>query len=136
MSERQTFEVDQNYHQENVFLEVPASGDKPKSEILVRSAIETSEFLILTQDNKYDTSKPGVCFVAETANYTVRGDVVRVCGPIKCPSKSIKIVCRVLQCYPDSKLKDAAIIVDGKAGKDGKPAGDLPTDGKDGVGLR
>jgi hypothetical protein len=48
MSERQTFEVDQNYHQENVFLEVPASGDKPKSEILVRSAIETSEFLILT----------------------------------------------------------------------------------------
>jgi hypothetical protein len=101
MSERQTFKVDQNYHRENVFLE----------EVLLRSAIETSEFLILTQDDEYDPHKPGVCFVAETADYTVRGDVVRVCGPIKCPGKTIKIVCRVLELYPDSKFKDAAIIV-------------------------
>ncbi len=77
-----------------------------------------------------------MCFVAETGNYTVHGDVVRVCGPIKCPGKSIKIVCRVLQYYPDSKNKDAAILVDGKDGKDGKPAGDLPPNGKDGEGLR
>ena len=122
MSERKAFTVDQNYHKENVFFE----------EVLRRSAIETSEFLILTYDDKFDKSKPGVCFVAETADYTVHGDVVRVCGPIKC--KSVKIVCRTLQFWQDTKFKDAAIIVDGEKGKDGDVVTTLPKDGEDAVG--
>ncbi len=59
-----------------------------------------------------------------------------LCGPITCPGKSIKIVCRLLQFHPDSGLKDAAIIVDGKPGEDGRLVVALPKDGPDGVGLR
>jgi hypothetical protein len=106
MSERKSFTVDQNFHQENVLLE----------QVLLRSTIHTSEYLVLTQDTAYDPKSPGVCFVAGTADHTVHGDVVRVVGPIACPGRSISIFCRVLQFYPDSRLQPAAIIVDGKNG--------------------
>src|SRR5918912_3349576 len=126
MSERKTVTVDQNYRQDNVFLE----------QVLLRAAIQTSEFLALTQDTAYDAKGPGVCFVAETADYTVHGDVVRVCGPIRCPGRALKIVCRVLEFYPDSQLRPAAIIVDGQKGEDGGLVVGLPKHGADGVGLR
>ena len=88
---------------------------------------------MLTQDTAYGPKSPGVCFVTATADYTVHGDIVRVCGPIKCPGKSIKIVCRVLEFYPDSQLQPAAIVVDGKKGEDGDPVTGMPNKGADGA---
>ena len=100
--------------------------------VLLSSAIQTSEFLVLTQDTAYGPTTPGVCFVAGTAAYTVHGDVVRVVGPIACPGKSVEIVCRVLQLYPDSQFRPAAIVVDGTRGDDGKPINSMPKRGADG----
>ena len=128
MSERTNFAVDQNFHQESVFFK-PSEASK---EILVRSTIHTSEFLILTNDTPPDSKTPGVCPIAETADYTIYGDVVRVCGPIICPGKSIKIVCRSLQFYPDSLSQGAAIVVDGTKGEKGDVVRAEPSRGSDG----
>ena len=50
MSERTAFAVDQNFHQESVFFKAGESTE----EILVRSMIHTSEFLVLTKATEYD----------------------------------------------------------------------------------
>jgi hypothetical protein len=122
------FEVDQNFHQESVFDD---------QHILVRSTIETSEFLVLTQDTSYDPNKPGICFVAATASYTVRGDIVRVVGPIHCPGCTITIVCRRLEFYATGSLTNSqgpAIVVDGTDGTDGLLVTAIAKDGDNGSG--
>jgi hypothetical protein len=124
------FAVDQNFHQESVF---------DAEQVLVSSTIETSEFLVLTQDTSYDPHTPGVCFVAGTADYTIRGDIVRVVGPIRCPGRTITIVCRRLELYPAASLADPqhpAIIVDGTDGTDGLMVTAIAKDGDDGHGYR
>lgn len=86
------FDVDQNFHQESVY-----EGD-----VLIATTIETSEFIELTMDTGYDPYHAGVVPVAATCDYTVRGDVVRVVGPIHCPGRTVVIVCRRLELLPDT----------------------------------
>jgi hypothetical protein len=127
MSESTKYAFDQNSYRESVEFKEKVDSEA----ILVRSKIQTSHFLALTQDA--GSRAEGVYRMAGTADHTIHGDVVRICGPIKCPGRSIKIVCRVLQFAEDSQQKPGAIIVDETPGKKGDDVTGLPKNGGDGV---
>lgn len=121
------FKIDQNYHEANIF---------DQADVLVSASIETSEFLVLTQDDTFDPETPGICFVTPDGDYTVRASLVRVCGPIECPGRKITIACRRLEFDIDRQLRNPALIVDGKAGEDANAPTALVTDGQPGTGGR
>ncbi|MFO1037510.1 MAG: hypothetical protein U1E45_11740 [Geminicoccaceae bacterium] len=128
MSERAAFAVDQNFHQESVFFKAGETAQ----EVLVRSTIHTSEFLVLTAPTADLGTGRGVCPIAETADYTIHGDVVRIAGPIRAPGRSIKIVCRRLELDADAQMRPAAIVVDGVDGEPGDVVRAVPAKGADG----
>jgi hypothetical protein len=96
------------------------------------STIRTSRLIVLTPEKSAPVGK--AVPMAQTGDLTVYGDVVRVCGTLSAPSRTIKIVCRRLEFHPGSD-GTCAIVVSGEKGLEGTPQKFAATAGQDGTNL-
>ena len=91
--------------------------DSNKKQVIASLELRCSDSLTITQDDN-NTSTDRTVSLPQSADITVYADTLTINGPIKANGKSITIYARSLCATKDSHGNEAALIVDGEAGKD------------------
>jgi hypothetical protein len=75
---------------------IETSNSEPAKQIFQRIQIETSEFIILTQDRSL-AGHPNVIVLPRFADLSITGDIVRIIGLLELPGRDVRIACRRLE---------------------------------------
>ena len=101
----------------------------PTNQVL-GSTILTSRIIVLSPAGEASSQVGKAVVVADTGDLTVFGDIVRINGVIRAPSRTIKIFCRRLEFFPGTG--GSGISVTGKRGANKDKATSLAGAGSDG----